>query len=98
MPKNPSRRNYTRRHITSQCRRPLIFQTMDYVCKFKISEVFQLGCKDIGIRKFEIVAKTQFVSSIVFELILSYKKNISSKNSLSDRLPKLHNRRTGSSE
>ena len=48
-----------------QCRRPLIFSTMTSVRSNNISLKFQrvttLGSKDIGIRKTEFVARTQFL-------------------------------------
>ena len=48
-----------------QCRRPLIFQTMKYVRSNNLSLKYQMftpsSCRDIGIKKFKFVAKTQFL-------------------------------------
>ena len=46
-----------------QCRRPEIFQNMNYVRPNNLSLKYKrfTRCKDIGIRKFEIMAKTQFL-------------------------------------
>ena len=52
--------------FATQCRRPQIFQTMNYVRSNNLSLKYQRftpsGCKDTGIGKFEFVAKTQFLS------------------------------------
>ena len=51
--------------FTTQCRKPEIFQTMNFVRSNNQSLKFQkftsTGCKDIRIITFEFVAKTQFV-------------------------------------
>ena len=64
--------------IATQCGRPLIFQTMNSVIsnsleykRFNTSS----GCLDIGIRKYEIVAKTQFLSQ-EFKPELWYKSSM----------------------
>ena len=44
-----------------QCSRPYIFQTMNYAISnpsLKYQRFTSSGCRDIGIRKFEFVAKT----------------------------------------
>ena len=50
--------------FATQCRRTLIFQTMNHVrpnnLSLKYHRFAPSGCKDIQIRKFEFVAKTQF--------------------------------------
>ena len=50
--------------FATRCRRPLIFQTMNYVtsrCQsLKYGRFTISGCKDVVIRKFEFVVKTQF--------------------------------------
>ena len=50
-----------------QCRRPKIFQTMNYFRSnndsLKYLRLTPPGCKDIAIWKSEFVAKTQFLSS-----------------------------------
>ena len=47
------------------CRRPLIFQTKNSVRPNNLSLKYQRftssDCKDIGIRQFEFVTKTQFL-------------------------------------
>ena len=52
--------------ISMQCRRPQIFQTMTSVrsknLNLKFPRFKPSGCKDIGIRKFEFVAKTKFLN------------------------------------
>ena len=52
-------------HLSNRCRRPLIFQTMNSVKSNSLSLKYRRftpsGCKDIEIRKFEFVAKTQFL-------------------------------------
>ena len=54
--------------FATQCRRPQIFQTLNYVSSNNVSLKYQMptrsGCKDIGIRKFEFVAKTQILQSL----------------------------------
>ena len=54
-------------------RRPLIFQTMNSVRPNNISLKYQRftssDCKDIGIRQFEFVTKTQFLCSKLIRLI-----------------------------
>ena len=56
-----------------QCRRPLIFQTVNSVRSNGLSLKYQRfassGCNDIGFRKYEFAAKTQFlyVHSFHFE-------------------------------
>ena len=51
--------------FATQCRRLWIFQTMNSVVSNNQSLKYQgftsAGCKDIGFRHFEFVAKTQFV-------------------------------------
>ena len=51
--------------LATRCRRPLIFQTLNYVRSSSQSLKYRrfklLDCKDKGIRKFEFVAKTQFL-------------------------------------
>ena len=53
-------------NFATQCRRPKIFQTMNFVRSNNVSLKYKRptpsDCKDIGIRKFEFVAKTQFLS------------------------------------
>ena len=57
--------------FATQCRRPQIFQTMNSVRSNSVSLKYQRptpsGCKDIGVRKFEFVAKTQFFCYISFK-------------------------------
>ena len=51
--------------LATRCRRPLMFQTMNSVRSNSLSLKYHRcttsGCKNIGIRKFEFVAKTQFL-------------------------------------
>ena len=51
--------------LATQCRRPLIFQTINSVRpnnpSLKYQRFIPTGCRDIEIRKFEVVAKTQFL-------------------------------------
>ena len=51
--------------FATQCRRPQIFQTMNYVRPNRLSLKYQgfppSDYQDMGIRKFEFVAKTQFL-------------------------------------
>ena len=51
--------------FATQCRRTYIFQTMNYVRSKDIDLKYQKftlsGCKDIGVRISEFVAKTQFL-------------------------------------
>ena len=51
--------------FATQCRRPLIFQTMHSVRSNSLSLKYQgfspSGCQYIGIRKYEFVTKTQFL-------------------------------------
>ena len=51
--------------LATQCRRPQIFQTNNSVRSNNLSLKYQrfipTGCRDIEIRKFEVVAKTQFL-------------------------------------
>ena len=51
--------------ITTKCRRPFIFQTVNYVkpnnWSLKFHKFTPTGCKYIRIRTFEFVAKTQFL-------------------------------------
>ena len=51
--------------FATQCRRPLIFQTMNSVKPKNLSLKYQRfassDCKDIGIRQFEFVTKPQFL-------------------------------------
>ena len=48
-----------------QCRRPLIFQTMNSVrpnyLSLKYKRITKSDCKDTGIRQYEFVTKTQFL-------------------------------------
>ena len=48
--------------FATKCRRPFIFETMNYVRPNNISLKYQRftssDCKDIGIRQFELVTKT----------------------------------------
>ena len=50
--------------VGTKCLRPEIFKTMNSVRLNNLSLKYQwfilLGCKDIGIRKLELVTKTQF--------------------------------------
>ena len=50
--------------LKPQCRGTLIFQTINYVRSDTLSLKYQRctpsGCKDVEIRTFEFVAKTQF--------------------------------------
>ena len=52
--------------LATQCRRPQIFQTINSVISnnpsLKYERVKPTGCRDIEIRKFEVVEKTQFLS------------------------------------
>ena len=54
--------------FVTHCCKPLIFQTMNSVRPNNPSLKYQgftsSDCKDIGIRKFEFVTKTQFLSNI----------------------------------
>ena len=54
--------------LATQCRRSLIFQTFNSVKSKNLSLKSQRftpsGCKDKGIRKFEFMAKTQFLRKI----------------------------------
>ena len=51
--------------LETQCRRPLIFQTMNAVRlkngSLKYQRLTSSGCKDIRITKIEFVGKTQFL-------------------------------------
>ena len=51
--------------LATHCRWPLIFQTIisvrSNILNLKYQRITPLGCKDIKIRKFEFVAKTQFL-------------------------------------
>ena len=51
--------------LATQCRRSLIFQTFNSVKSKNLSLKYQrfipTGCRDLEIRKFEVVAKTQFL-------------------------------------
>jgi len=51
--------------FTTQCLRPLIFQTMNCIISINLSLKYknftESGCKEIGIQNFEVVAKTQFL-------------------------------------
>ena len=53
--------------FATQCRRPKIFQTMNFLRSNNLSMKYQritsYGCKNIGIRKFEFEAKPQFLSA-----------------------------------
>ena len=57
-----------------QCRRPFIFQTINYVRSNGLSLKYQRftssGWKDIGFSKFEFVAKTQFLLAIICVIYL----------------------------
>ena len=50
--------------LATQCRRPLIFQTLHYARPKNLSLRYQRftpsDCKDIGIRRFELVGKLSF--------------------------------------
>ena len=65
--------------FSTQFRRRYIFQTMNSVRSNSLSLKYQgfppLGCQDIRIRKFEFVAKTQFLCELVTPpvFILSHK-------------------------
>ena len=52
-------------NLCNPCRRPLIFQAIHSVWSINLSLKYQRFtqsfCKDIGIRKFEFGAKTQFL-------------------------------------
>jgi len=54
--------------FATQYRGPLIFQTMHFVrsnnLSLKSKDFLLLGCKDIGIRNFEFVAKTKLSDKI----------------------------------
>ena len=54
--------------LATQCRRPYIFQTINSVRSNNLSLKYQrfisTGCRDIEIRKFEVVAKAQFLSAL----------------------------------
>ena len=58
--------------VATQCRRPLIFQTMNSVRLSNVSLKYQRftssGCKDIGVTKTEFVAKTQFLYQLLYKL------------------------------
>ena len=51
--------------VATQCRRPLIFQTLKDIRSNNVSLKYQSftskGCKDIGFKKTEFLAKTQFL-------------------------------------
>ena len=51
--------------LATQCRRPKIFQTVNSVRSNSLSLKYQrfmlTGCRDKEIKKFEVVAKTQFL-------------------------------------
>ena len=50
-------------NLTTRFPRPLIFQTINSVRTNSLSLKYQIsGCLDIGVRKYEFVAKTQFLS------------------------------------
>ena len=58
---------FSNRNIfAAQCRRPLIFQTINSVRSNNLGLKYQRftrsGCKDAGIKKSEFVAKTQFLT------------------------------------
>ena len=58
--------------IATQCRRPLIFQTMNDVISKNVSVKYQRctssGCRDTGIKKSEFVAKTKLLYAILIDL------------------------------
>ena len=66
--------------FATRCSRPLIFQTMNYVrsnsLKLKYYRFKPSGCKDIGIRKCEFVAKTQFLYTELGTFILWISRSI----------------------
>ena len=51
--------------FAAQCRRPLIFQTMNFAIpnspSLKYQKYTSTKCKDKGTRKFEFVAKNEFL-------------------------------------
>ena len=55
--------------MATQCRRPYIFQTINSVRSNNLSLKYQrfilTDCRDIEIRKFEVVAKTQFLCLVI---------------------------------
>ena len=58
--------------FATRCCRPLIFQTMFFVRSNNLSLKYQrftpLGYKDIGLRTFKFVAKTQFLWGLILDL------------------------------
>ena len=60
--------------FAAQRRRPQIFQTLNSVRSNNVSLKYQRptpsGCKDIGIRIFEFVAKTQFLYTKWYLIVL----------------------------
>ena len=62
--------------IATQCRRPLMFQTMKAVRSNNVSLKYQRftssGCKDIRIPNIEFVAKTQFLLHACTEFLRIY--------------------------
>ena len=65
--------------LATQCRRPLIFQTMNSVrlnsLSLKYNWFTPSGCKDIEIRTFEFVANTQFLYNPFNEMDLCFPKS-----------------------
>ena len=63
-----------------KCRRPFIFQTVISVRSYNISLKFQrftqFCCRDVGIRKLEFVATTQFLIPFQSSFVFSLKKFI----------------------
>ena len=59
--------------VATQCRRPFIFQTMNSVrpknLSLKYKRFTSSDRKDIGIRKFEFVTKTQFLYSVTVPVV-----------------------------
>ena len=59
--------------LATQCRRPKIFQTINSVRSNNVSLKYQTfistGSRDIEIRNFEVVAKTQFLCKFIEYLI-----------------------------
>ena len=59
------KRGFLNPYICATHRRPLIFQTVNSArsnsLKFELSRFKQSGCKDIGIKKFEFMARTQLI-------------------------------------
>ena len=81
--------------FAAQCRRPEIFQSMNYVRSNNLSLKYQRftpsGCTDIGIRIFEFATKTQFLSDSLSHNIFFKRFNSNLMNTYSFQLKWINN-------